>query len=77
MKISLLAAQTVDDASAKAATGRTLGEWYALLNTSGGPDQGRRAIGNLLHKSHHVDPWRFATLNVGHEAAHGRREIVR
>jgi len=40
MKIWMLAAHSVDDATAKASTGRTLGEWYALLDASGGPDLG-------------------------------------
>lgn len=74
MKISLRADYPLDDATAKAATGRTLSEWYALLDASGGPEQGRRAIGSLLHDSHHVAPWWAATINVGYEAAHGRCE---
>lgn len=74
MKISLLAAHSVDDATAKAATGRTLGEWYALLDANGGPEQGRRAIGNLLNDSYHVDRWWISTINIGYEAAHGRVE---
>lgn len=44
MKISLLAAHSVDDDTAKAQTGRSLGEWYALLDASGGADQGRREM---------------------------------
>lgn len=74
MKIERRTEHALDDATAKAQTGRSLGEWYALLDANGGPDQGRRAIGNLLNDSYHVDPWWISAINIGYEAKHGRVE---
>ena len=71
MKIDLAADHASDEKSAKAATGRSLGEWFALLDAFGGPGKGRREIGQHLHDVHKVDPWWAATINIGYEAAHG------
>lgn len=74
MKIDLRSDKPLDDASAQADTGRTLREWFALLDAFGGPGQGRRAIGNHLYDTYKLDPWWIATLNIQYEAAHGLRE---
>lgn len=71
MKITLSPDHATDEAAAKAATGRTLGEWFAYLDTRGGPAQGRRAIGDHLYGELKVDPWWVSTINIGYEAAHG------
>lgn len=74
MKIELRSDKPLDDASAKADTGRTLAEWFALLDAFGGPGKDRREIGNHLYDVHKLDPWWIATLNIEYEAAHGLRE---
>lgn len=74
MKIDLRADHASDEASAKAATGRSLGEWFALLDARGGPGLGRRDIGSHLHEQFKLDPWWISTLNVEYEAAHGLLE---
>lgn len=74
MKIELRSDQPLDDASAQAATGRSLGEWFALLDAFGGPGKGRREIGNHLYDTYKLDPWWIATLNIAYEAAHGLHE---
>ena len=71
MKLELKPDQASDEASAKAATGRTLGEWFTLLDRAGGPGAGRRELGNLLQAEHKVDPWWSSTILIGYEAAHG------
>lgn len=71
MKIELRAEHATDEASAKAATGRSLGEWFGLLDARGGPGLGRRDIGRHLHETYRLDPWWIATINVAYEAAHG------
>jgi uncharacterized protein YndB with AHSA1/START domain len=74
MKIDPRSDHATDEASAKAATGRTLGEWFALLDAFGGPGKGRRDIGNHLLDVHKLDPWWVATINIAYEAAHGLLE---
>ncbi|HUO81543.1 MAG TPA: SRPBCC domain-containing protein [Gammaproteobacteria bacterium] len=71
MIIELRADQPGNEAAAWAATGRSVGEWFALLDELGGPSLGRRNIGNHLVKAHKLDPWWVSTLSIGYEAAHG------
>lgn len=71
MKIEFRSDKTVDDASCKADTGKTMRQWFALMDAFGGPSKGRRDLGNHLYKDHGVDPWWSATLNVAYEAHHG------
>ena len=74
MKIELRSDKPLDDASAKADTGRTPAEWFALLDAFGGPGKGRREIGNHLYDTYKLDPWWIASLNISYEAHHGLRE---
>lgn len=74
MKITLKSEHAYDEASAKKATGRALGEWFAVLDSFGGPAKGRREIGNLLVNEHKVDPWWSTTITGLYEAAHGLKE---
>lgn len=74
MKITLKAEHAHDEASTRAATGRSLGEWFALLDERGGPSLGRRAIGDFLAGERKIDPWWATTICNEYEAAHGLRE---
>ena len=74
MKIDLKPEQAYDEASAKKATGRSLGEWFALLDAAGGPAKGRRDLGALLHGEHKLEPWWSSTIIGQYEAAHGLKE---
>ena len=74
MKIDARSDHPTDEASAKAATGRSLGEWFALLDAFGGLGKGRREIGNHLQGTYKLDPWWVATINIAYEAAHGLRD---
>lgn len=74
MKIEIRADRPLDDVSCRADTGRSLAEWFALLDARGGPGQGRREIGNFLYDSHKLDPWWIASLNIAYEAQHGLLE---
>jgi uncharacterized protein YndB with AHSA1/START domain len=71
MKIELRADQPSDDDACRAATGRSLAEWFAEIDAFGGSAKGRREINNLLYVTHQVDPWWCATLNIAYEAARG------
>jgi uncharacterized protein YndB with AHSA1/START domain len=71
MKVEISPDQPSDEKSAKAATGRSLGDWFALLDQYGGPGKGRRDIGSHLLATYKLDPWWISTINIGYEAAHG------
>lgn len=62
-----------DDACA-AATGKSIQEWFAVLDAFGGPSKGRRALGNHLYADLKVDIWWVQTLNSQYEIQHGIRE---
>lgn len=72
MKIELRSDKPLDAIHAE--TGRSLDEWFALLDAFGGPGKGRREIGNHLLSTYRIDPWWVATLNIEYEAHHGLRE---
>ena len=75
MKIELRSDRSIDDATCKADTGRTMGEWFRLMDAHGGLAKGRRELGNmLLQGEHKVDPWWATTLNSEYEAARGAKE---
>lgn len=71
MRIDWRADQGTDEAATRAATGKSMGEWFALLDAEGGPDLGRRALGQILIDQHKLDPWWSSTLLIAYEAAHG------
>lgn len=70
MKIELRAEKSVDDTTIKADTGKTLSEWFKVLDAFGGPAKGRREIGSYLQDTHKVDLWWSTTLNFEYEAHH-------
>ena len=72
MKIELRSDKPLDAIHAE--TGRSLDEWFALLDAFGGPAKGRREIGNHLLATYRIDPWWVATLNIEYEAHHGLHE---
>jgi uncharacterized protein YndB with AHSA1/START domain len=75
MKIELRSDKVIDDATCKADTGRTMAEWFKLMDAHGGLAKGRRELGNmLLQGEHKVDPWWATTLNSEYEAARGAKE---
>lgn len=72
MKIELRSDKPLD--AIKVETGRSLAEWFGVLDAFGGPGKGRREIGNHLYDAYKLDPWWIATLNIEYEAHHGLRE---
>jgi uncharacterized protein YndB with AHSA1/START domain len=75
MKIELRSDKTIDDATCKADTGKTLAEWFQLMDAHGGLAKGRRELGNrLLQEIHQVEPWWATTLNIEYETRHGAME---
>jgi len=75
VKIESRSDKAVDDATCKADTGKTLGEWFKLMDAHGGLAKGRRELGNgLLQTTHGMDTWWATTLNIEYEARHGAKE---
>lgn len=54
-------------------TGRTWGEWFALLEAWGAADRPHPEIARWLNSEHGVDGWWAQELTVGYEIAIGRR----
>ncbi|AVP97100.1 hypothetical protein C7S18_07795 [Ahniella affigens] len=71
MQIDWRAEQSSDEAAARAATGKSMGEWFLLMDAEGGPTLGRRALGQVLVDRFKLDPWWMSTLLIEYEAAHG------
>ncbi len=71
MKVDYIPQEEVTSAGAKAATGRTLEEWYAELDARGGPSLGRRVHTEYLFRQLKVDPWWTTTIIVEYERARG------
>src|SRR5207342_3149577 len=75
VKIELRSDRKIDDATCKADTGRTMGEWFKLMDAHGGLAKGRRELGNmLLQGTHGVEAWWATTLNSEYEAKHDAKE---
>jgi uncharacterized protein YndB with AHSA1/START domain len=74
MKVECRSDQPVGDASCKAATGKTLPEWFALIDAQGGPALGRRVIGQWLLTEMKVDIWWSPTINCEYEIARNQLE---
>lgn len=74
MRIDWTADRAIDEAATRAATGKSMAEWFALLDGAGGPSLGRRALGQILIDQHKLDPWWSSTLLIEYEAAHGLGE---
>jgi uncharacterized protein YndB with AHSA1/START domain len=74
MKCELKSDFPVDDKACKAATGRSLAEWYALLDAADGVKLGRRNINSKLSEEYKVEPWWATTISVEYEKHSGQRK---
>jgi uncharacterized protein YndB with AHSA1/START domain len=74
MKVVAKPAQPVEDSAAMAATGRTMQDWYALIDDAGGGTLGRKGVNDLLFTKHKVDAWWTSTLATEYERARGLKE---
>ena len=62
------------DADAKAATGKSWEDWYRVLDETGGPTSGRKAITERLMKEHGLAAWWAQTIAVEYERARSVHE---
>jgi uncharacterized protein YndB with AHSA1/START domain len=60
----------VTNEAAKKATGKSLDEWYKLIDAAGGTGLGRRKVNVLLYTDHKVDAWWSTTIAVEYERRH-------
>ncbi|HEV7743904.1 MAG TPA: SRPBCC domain-containing protein [Pyrinomonadaceae bacterium] len=73
MKCTLKSNYPVTNEAAKAATGKTLDQWFAELDKQDGLKQGRRANSSYLAEQK-VDLWWFTTIAVEYERHHDVRK---
>lgn len=73
MKYTLKSEHPVTNEAAKAATGKTLDQWFAELDQADGLKLGRREINNRLY-AQKLDPWWCATVAVEYERHHDVRK---
>lgn len=73
MKYTLKSDHPVTNEAAKAATGKTLDQWFAELDKADGLKLGRREINNQLY-AQKLDPWWSATIAVEYEKHHDVRK---
>jgi uncharacterized protein YndB with AHSA1/START domain len=74
MNIELKSDFPLTDEACKQATGKSFGEWYAVLDEQFGPNQGRRPLTNHLYNELKVDIWWCSAIVSGYEAHHGIKE---
>ena len=74
MKVERKSDHAVSDDSCKAATGKSLSEWFEQIDARGGVALGRRDIGQWLYAEMKVDPWWSATINCEYEIARNQVE---
>jgi uncharacterized protein YndB with AHSA1/START domain len=73
VKYKLESDHPVTNEAAKAATGKTLDQWFAQLDKQDGLKQGRRAINANLYEQK-IDPWWCTTIAVEYEKHHDARK---
>lgn len=74
MKIELKSEHSITDESCKAATGKTIQEWYAEIDAKGLEAKGRRETTQYLVNDYKMDLWWATTLSVGFEEHKGKKE---
>ena len=73
MKHTFKSEHPVTNEAAKAATGKTLDQWFTELDKADGLKLGRREINNRLNQQK-IDPWWCATIAVEYEKHHDVRK---
>jgi uncharacterized protein YndB with AHSA1/START domain len=64
----------IDDSTAKQKTGKTLKQWYAVLDAGGGLALGRRELVSLIYDQAAKDVWWSTTIVIEYERAKGQKE---
>jgi hypothetical protein len=64
----------MDDAPVLKVTGKSLGEWFEILDERGARALSHKEIARLLHEDHGVPGWWCQSVTVEYEKHIGRRE---
>jgi hypothetical protein len=73
--IDTLALSGVSEEAMLSRTGRSLAEWFAMLDAWGAEDRTHTEIARWLRDVNGVDGWWSQTVTVGYERANGRRVL--
>jgi uncharacterized protein YndB with AHSA1/START domain len=73
--IDTLALSGVSEEAMLSRTGRSLAEWFAMLDAWGAADRTHTEIARWLRDVNGVDGWWSQTVTVGYERAKGRRVL--
>jgi uncharacterized protein YndB with AHSA1/START domain len=71
VKVERKADHAVSEASCKAATRKSLAEWFKALDKHGGIALGRRELSKWIEREHDVELWWAATITCEYEIARG------
>ena len=71
MKVERRADHAVSETSCKSATGKSLADWFKVLDKHGGAALGRRLLTNWLLNDQKVEPWWSSTIVAEYEIARG------
>lgn len=71
MRVERKADHAVSEASCKAATGKSLAEWFKALDRQGGIPLGRRVLSKWVEQAHDVELWWATTIVNEFEIARG------
>lgn len=74
MKVNYQTDNPLTNEACKAATGRTLDEWFAYLDEFDGLAKGRKLINNHLYGDLKIDIWWTSAIAVEYERARGVKE---
>ena len=74
MKVENLTDQPLTNEACKAATGKTMEEWFEVLDGLSDPKIGRRDRVHHIYEATDKDAWWASTLAVEYEAAKGQKE---
>lgn len=74
MKVNFQTDQPLTNEASKAATGKTLDEWYVYLDKFDGIKKGRREITNHLFGELKIDTWWTSAIAVEYERERGVKE---
>jgi len=74
MKVAYETDQPMTDEACKAATGKTMAEWYAAIDAIDGLKIGRREVGNFLYEACNKEAWWPGALTVEYERHHNKVE---
>lgn len=66
---------SMSDSTVSAKTGRTWGQWFAVLDEAGAQQLPHRDIAALLNRKHKVPGWWAQMVTVEYERARGKRAI--